>query len=111
MPWPQPVTAPTERDQGAESDLHPRRSPSPDGQSELAPTDGAWLETQMPTATQETSNLDQFDPGHSHARNQAGGEWSTKRQGRDLIHLPGIGTRLETGKAGHALFAVSPRFL
>ena len=74
MPWPQPVTAPTELDQGAESDLHPRRSPSPDGQSELAPTDGAWLETRMPTATQQTSNVLQFDAGHSHARNETGGE-------------------------------------
>ena len=34
-----------------------------------------------------------------------------KQQGRDLIHLPGIGTSLETGTSGHALSAVSPRLL
>ena len=34
-----------------------------------------------------------------------------KQQGRDLIHLPGISTSLETGTAGHALSAVSPRLL
>ena len=32
-----------------------------------------------------------------------------KQHGRDLIHLPGIGTSLETGTSGHALSAVSPR--
>ena len=55
MPWLQPTTAPTELDQGAESDLHLLSSPSPDGQSELAPTDGVWPETRMPTATQQTN--------------------------------------------------------
>ena len=74
MPWPQPTTAPTGLDQSAESDLHPLRSPSPDDQSELAPINGAWLETRMPTATQQTRNVLQFDGGHRHARGEAGGE-------------------------------------
>ena len=74
MPLPQPTAAPAGLDQDAESDLRPHRSPSPDGQSELAPKDGAWLETQMPTATQQTRNVLQFDAGHNHARSEPGGE-------------------------------------
>jgi hypothetical protein len=65
----------------------------------------------MPTATQQISNLDQFDADDSHARNKAGGEWGTQKQGRDHIHHPGIGTGLEAGKTGHALSSVSSSVL